>query len=240
MRRTRVFTSLALLLAFSLTACAATPTVYTAKPIEGRVVDASTGKPIEGAVVMVRWEMWMQGPQSPGDVYSPKIMETLTDAEGHFSFDGWGPEPVCCGFMGWNDPEINILALNYDGVVESEDYSAVDEDPRVRNPYWNGKTFKLEPYPADLDDGAGSGNFHSFERFADGGRLGFLDEPQDRCEWTKIPLFMGQLLKQLRIFEQHNYKKDHSLIKDLINNDIYFSRDYHCPSPKEYFREVPK
>ena len=238
MHWTRTFTSLALLLATSLSACAATPTIYTSKPIEGRVVDANTGKPIEGAVVMVRWEMWMQGAKLPGDVYSPKIMETLTDAEGHFSFAGWGPEPVCCGAMDWNDPEINILALNYDGIVDKDGSLILSDDPRVRNPNWNGKTFQLEPYPADLDSD-GSDNFHRFESFANGARLGFLKQPQERCGWAKVPLFMGLLLKQIRIFQEHNYK-DSSIVLDLMINDKEFKENYGCPSPKKYFGGLEK
>lgn len=234
MKNIRVIALLSLLMG-PLAACAETPTIYESKPIEAWVVDADTGQPVEGAVVLARWEMSLRGQRLQGDDYTPKIVETQTDSTGRFYFPGWGPEPICCGFMDEFDPQIFIFKPGYSGIVMSDGHSAVVDDPRVRNPYWNGQKFQLKSFKGNYQDDEGNRDYDSFRRFSNIGNFGFLIQTQDRCGWSKAPIFMRALLKQQTLFEQHGYRPHISIVWDLISHDSEYTQNYHCISPKGFF-----
>lgn len=71
--------------ALSLCACAAE---YSARAIEGRVVDAATGAPLEGVNVVVAWELeYIRPGISEGrGVAMFELAETVTAANGEFRF----------------------------------------------------------------------------------------------------------------------------------------------------------
>ena len=74
--------------AFALTSCVR---VYYADPIKARVVDAATGTPVEGVNVLAAWQA--KGGLEGGNIMGyVKVMEDVTDANGEFSFPGWGPK----------------------------------------------------------------------------------------------------------------------------------------------------
>lgn len=234
MKNIRVIALLTLLMG-PLAACAETPTIYESKPIEGWVIDADTGAPIEGAVVLANWEMWLHGPKAVGDVYDPKIMEAVTDSSGHFVIAGWGPEPVCCGYMTEEDPLIHIFKPGYAGFAISDGHSAVVDDPRVRNPYWNGQKFQLKSYKGNYKGDEGQNDFDTFDRFIFVANFGFLTQRQAPCGWTKVPNFMQAVSQQLDIFKQHGYYDRNSIIKNLLAHEINITESDHCESPKEFF-----
>ncbi|HET7176795.1 MAG TPA: carboxypeptidase-like regulatory domain-containing protein [Gammaproteobacteria bacterium] len=236
MKNIRVIALLSLLMG-PLAACAETPTIYESKPIEAWVVDADTGQPVEGAVVLARWEMSLRGQRLQGDDYTPKIVETQTDSTGRFYFPGWGPEPICCGFMDEFDPQIFIFKPGYSGIVMSDGHSAVVDDPRVRNPYWNGRKFQLKPYKGNFAGDEGGRDFEDFRRFSDVFEYGFLiQKPRAPCGWAEVPRFMKALFQQLSAFKEHGYHDRDSIIKVLIARDDELVKDDHCTSPVKFFK----
>ncbi len=79
-------------------------------PIKGTAIDSETKQPIEGAVVLADWTV---GRGLPGlsytDIY--KVVETLTDRNGHFKIDAYVLRPFTethltiykAGYVCWNN-----------------------------------------------------------------------------------------------------------------------------------------
>lgn len=66
------------------------PPFYIGSSISGKVVDEDTGKPIEGLNVVADWELRTGFLES--HIAKPiYITETVTDENGYFYIDGWGP-----------------------------------------------------------------------------------------------------------------------------------------------------
>jgi hypothetical protein len=65
------------------------PPFYSGKEIQATVVGAETGQPIDGAVVVVVWELKAMSGRGP----RLNVSEVLTDAQGAFATQGWGPKP---------------------------------------------------------------------------------------------------------------------------------------------------
>lgn len=233
-------TTALLLLTFSLEACALPPTVYKSEPAEAWVVDAVTGKPIEGAIVIAHWEMSVHGQKVTDDLYSPKIIETVTDSNGHFVIPGWGPEKVCCGFMDESDPAILIFKPDYEGFGYSNSYSYIVDDPKDRTHYWNGAHFKLQPYQGNYEGEQGKKDFDHFENFSDGQIVfGFLTVRPKRCDWKLIPKFLSAIKQQSAIFSAHGYKDYSSVIQYLEQNDSNSSDIFRdCGSPKKFLEDI--
>lgn len=79
-----------LLLASPLLGGCATP--YYSKPFGGQVVDALSGKPMEGVIVLAAWDL--EHSDSGKGVGTLEQMEAVTDRDGHFGFEGWGPVEI--------------------------------------------------------------------------------------------------------------------------------------------------
>ena len=247
MNRTKAIVTILFLIS-PLSACIAgpRPTTYNSVPIEAWVVDAESGKPVEGAVVLARWEMYLDGQEgyeaNNDRTATIKIVETTTDSTGRFVFPGWGPESICCGFLDGHDPQIFIFKPGYKGIIESDSYSAVIDDPKVRNPYWNGKKFNLDPYAGNYQGEKGKGDFNGFERFADGQiSLGFLTLKSDMCMWKSVPGFLAMVQTQVHTFVSHGYEDGRSIISYLLDNDDSSSDIYRkCGSTKEFLSGIEK
>lgn len=240
MKPSRVILALTVLVA-PLAACASTlpPTTYKSEPAEAWVVDAVTGKPVEGAVVVAYWEMSVHGQKVSDDLYSPKIIETVTDSKGHFAIPGWGPEEVCCGFMEPNDPGVLIFKPGYEGMPLASSYSAVVNDPKDRDHYWSGKTYRLQPFTGDYTGEQGKKDLDNFEEFSDFDGLGFLFIRPERCDWKLVPQFLRAQSQQISIFVVHNYKVYRTAVQRLEQFE-QFAPDIvkKCGSPKEFLKGI--
>jgi len=73
--------------AFALTGC----NRYSAESIEGWIIDADTKKPIEGVIVVANWQLHKSTMGGRIPAAHLNIMEILTDKNGLFYFEGWGP-----------------------------------------------------------------------------------------------------------------------------------------------------
>jgi hypothetical protein len=124
-----------------LQACAI-PLTYSAKPIEGRVVDAETKAPIAGAVIVADWVLMVAG---GGDrVRSLQTIETVTDQDGHYAIPGWGPKLRPTGVeLTDSDPKLIVFKSTY---VPEFLYNKHEGSTSVRTSDWDGKTIALKPF----------------------------------------------------------------------------------------------
>lgn len=157
------------------------PAEYSAKEIQGRIVDADTGEPVEGAVVVAQWILRdiMRGRKDVSDRL--ETLEAVTDKEGRFYIAGWGPkERPPLTYLENRDPEIWIFKVGYKALsllnikkefleetrkinIEEIDSDKLDDLIRgitsekriptgaMREPIWSGKTIKLHK-PKDEED----------------------------------------------------------------------------------------
>ena len=123
------------------------PWSYIAEPIEGRVVDQTTGQPIAGAVVVAQWVL-AKPPE--GDTYEPwVVIEAVTDAEGRYHIPGWGPKRrPWFRWLSDYDPQLVIFNSGYwhESIHNGERNSFLRFNPheaKFRRSYWNGKDISL-------------------------------------------------------------------------------------------------
>jgi hypothetical protein len=130
----------------TLPACAGL--MYSAEPMEARVVDAESNKPIEGVIVVAHWELergTVGGSVPAGQLM---VMETITDSQGKFSFPGFGPKPAVTSHLVHKDPELILFKSGYRYLVLTNEYSG-DIKLRtrtVRRSDWNGKTVEMKKF----------------------------------------------------------------------------------------------
>ena len=127
------------------------PASYTARPISGRVVDATTGQPLEGVIIVAQWILYDTGVGGQNPRGRLEVLETLTGPDGSYAFPGWGPKPnpvtidkehgyICC-FLTYRDPELDFFKPGYRSRTvqnQRESHSS------VRTSDWDGKTIELE------------------------------------------------------------------------------------------------
>ena len=171
----------------SMSACALR--TYSAKEIEGWVVDAETKQPIEGANVVADW--WLKIGKGGRSLV---LMEAVTDKNGRFYFPAWGPTEIPSAYppdarLTNQDPAIRILKIGYrtralDNELQAWMLDRYQHGPFVRESRWNGKTIELKKFEGDPKAYALS--------------LGmFLTGPSwGRCGWTKIPKTMATLVRE--------------------------------------------
>ncbi|MBM4255257.1 MAG: hypothetical protein FJ147_05105 [Deltaproteobacteria bacterium] len=158
------------------------PPTYSAEAIEAWVVDEDTGKPIEGAVVVAHWEL--MGGLHPDTIGQLMILEAVTDAQGRFQFQAWGPEPRPTeGFLHNYDPELLLFKSGYEYKnLSNRATSKVNVAP-VRRSEWNKKTIKLKKVVNEKEY-----SLRDLEI-----RLSFAFDEKGICQWKKIPRMLVAL-----------------------------------------------
>lgn len=172
-------------LALLLNGCAIGGT-YSAKSIEGWVVDAKTKQPIEGAVVVATWDLsWgMENNRS----YYMTLMESVTDAAGRYSFPAWGPKstakrvPISARFFGL-DPELMFFKSGYRYDVKTNPLGEAESGRSTRSSEWNGTTVALKPVgEGEMRSGNWSSYRNSLARYHPEDL-----PPETPCYWRLIP-----------------------------------------------------
>jgi len=103
---------------------------YTADPIEAWVVDAETGQPIEGAVVTANWQLVAASFDTGGrKLRQLKVMETVTDKNGRFTFPGFTKLNLSLNELRDEDPQILIFKSGYRYFRTSHDYDTRKPSP---------------------------------------------------------------------------------------------------------------
>ncbi len=170
-----------LLLTSSAVAGEMPPPAYSALPIRGKVVDATTGQPLEGVIIVAQWILYEAnvGGQNPRERL--QVLETVTAPDGTYAFPGWGPKPnplriysigsigvgFCC-FLTDRDPRLSYFKPGYQPLTLSN-IKPIDIKPPVRTSDWDGKTIELEIFKGPVAE---------WER-----AIGFL---QDGLDWYKL------------------------------------------------------
>jgi len=152
---------LVLCAALVLPAIAGCAGMYSAKTIEGTVVDAETGKPLGGVVIVAQWRLWRN---TVGDEKALlHVTETVTDKMGRYAIPAWGPKvlPPLADFHQGNDPLLLLFKSGYlPGTFRNPNtlsQNPLTEDTTGRRPpvgefIWNGKVLTLTRWSGDLKE----------------------------------------------------------------------------------------
>ncbi len=129
------------------------PASYTARPIRGRVVDATTGQPLEGVIIVAQWILYDTGVGGQNPRKRLQVLETVTGPDGSYAFPGWGPKqnPVnidkehayACCFLTNRDPKLSFFKPGYRPLTVLNQRSS---ESSVRTSDWDGKAMELEPF----------------------------------------------------------------------------------------------
>jgi hypothetical protein len=188
--QTKTLGWVALFFMFSLSACATYQ--YSAKPIHARVVDAQTGEPLPGVNVVAVWEL--EDPIATKGQGNLQLMEAVTDGNGNFQFQAWGPKPIpVTAFPGTrltnNDPRIILFKSGFTPrAVYNDTHSAILKDPNdagpvIRDSQWEGKAIGLEKF---------SGPPSTYAILVSG----VLTGVGGGCEWKSMPRMVVTLNRE--------------------------------------------
>jgi len=177
-------------LALTPAACSVERT-YTAEPIAARVVDADTGAPVEGVNVVAAWQA--KGGLEGGNVMGyVMVMEDVTDADGAFSFPGWGPKKWRNGAIRDGAPLLIVFKPGY-GVrlLWEEKYGVEFATPHMSSS-WDKQVIALKRFEGSAEDYAW--NLSGLRTFLDGLLL------EGGCAWRGVPNFLRTVDRQHREF----------------------------------------
>ena len=218
--RIRIKTWIAILgvVVLALTGC----NRYSAESTEGWVIDADTKKPIEGVIVVANWQLHKSTVGGRIPAAHLNIMETLTDKNGLFYFERWGPKSTQWGFFIDRDPELLFYKEGYMYRALKNPLRSEIDNSKVRRSVWSGKTIELKRFDGDLKDYAIhlSSLYASMHTILHG----------SRCEWKTTPELVLAIAKQEKIFRK-NYVDN--VLTSLADVSGYF-----CGSAEEYLKST--
>ena len=200
--------------AFTLMAC----NCYSAEPTEGWIIDADTKKPVEGVIVVANWQLHKStmGGKRPPD--HPNIMETTTDNDGLFYFEGWGQKTALWGFFIDRDPELLFYKKGYEYHSLKNTQRTEIDTSKVRQSAWNGKKIELKRFDGHLREYASHlSSLHTSVRSIFHG---------DKCEWKRTPKLVLAVARQKEIFRESDISSDLNSLDDISG--------YCCGSAAEY------
>lgn len=127
------------------------PPLYSAKPIQGVIVDAQTGEPLVGVIVVAQWILYEPG---KGHWRRLHVFETTSDSGGKYQIPGWGPKRNTgypwAGLLD-RDPQISFFKQGY---LHSTVQNRWDRNESIRFSEWDGKTIKVQKFAGTPDDWA--------------------------------------------------------------------------------------
>jgi hypothetical protein len=132
-----------LMLAMVLSSCVFAPPLYWAEVIHACVIDADTGQPVEDAVVVADWKLYGGGVGHGGHHRSLLVEETVTDANGEFTFGKWGPKQRPAYAVLDTAPWLLIFKSGYQHRFLS---NQADSNGALRRSDWNGRTVELKRF----------------------------------------------------------------------------------------------
>lgn len=205
-----------------LPACAGL--MYSAEPMEARIVDAETQQPLEGVIVVAHWQLERGTPGGSVPAGQLMVMETVTDKQGRFAFPGFAPKLAVTSHLVNEDPGLLLFKSGYRYQALTNEYSGdiVLRTRLVRRSEWNGKTIEMKPFKGTGKEYAEHLSFlHTSIRSILSG---------NECEWKKMPRLMIAIDKQEKIFRSKGIYSPLYSIDDLPNSK--------CGSPKEFMQEL--
>jgi len=206
----------------------ARPLVYVAKSVSGQVVDADTGQPLEGVIVTINWEL------TGGMHHYPQgqahVDETITDAQGKFTFPGWGPKPAAVtAHLYESTPQLLFFKSGYGW---AKCVSDLDTYVNTRIPLSSDcdrKTIKLKKFTG------------SFEEYAK--RTGLLDDyyrfafnAESNCEWKQIPRMLVALHLENKRLTASGVSNASYYLRTIEMKDQNYRLTQKCGSIQEFLR----
>lgn len=170
------------------------PWTYSAEAIDAWVFDAETGQPLEGVIVVVDWRLW-RGGFHPDWQGSLQVMETVTDAKGHFAFPAWGPKTRPAGMYLFDAPTLYLFKRGYkcaafEGYKSTMKINANSLRRLERN------IFKLQKFIGSWEEYASNLDF--LDSYID-----FILTHNKDCVWKQFPRMLVALhLEQQRLLEK--------------------------------------
>ncbi len=222
MKRHLIFYAVIVSLMATLPACAG-PLTYSAEAIEAKVIDADTKRPLEGVIVVAHWQLehgTVGGNVPTGQL---RVMETVTDKDGKFSFSGFGPETVWNSFLVNEDPRLLLFKSGYRYESLANEYNSSRElrTHPIRRSVWSGRTIALKKFKGSGEEWA---RHLSFLKTS----LGFAYNGNN-CEWKQIPhMLVAQHKEMLRLNEKQ--------IFNTLQPVERVSGQKKCGSAQEFFR----
>jgi hypothetical protein len=196
---------------------------YTAEPIAARIVDADTGAPVEGVNVVAAWQA--KGGLEGGNIMGyVTVMEDVTNANGEFSFPGWGPKKWRNGAIRDGAPLLILLKPGYEVSFVWEHKYGVEFAPSHLSSSWDQKAIALRRFATKEAE---------FSQRLTGIRT-FLDTliPQQDCAWREIPRFISAVDQLDRAFIAGGSKFGLESLDALEGRS-----NKHCGSVKTYVLE---
>lgn len=123
--------------------------IYIAMPSSGKIVDGSTGKPLEGAVIVEEWILLSEGIGHASHDVRLKTIESVSDKEGKYSIEGWGPLPRApFRRLDGLDPQITVFKRGYYPVLLVNGFAAGSDRSRglIRSSNFDGQSILLKPF----------------------------------------------------------------------------------------------
>jgi hypothetical protein len=129
--------------------------IYSADEITATVVDSDTSAPIEGANVVAAWIV-RGGVNFGATVGYMKVMETVTDQNGKFHFQSWGPKPnFHVGEIRQEAPALILFKPGYRYMATGNQGSSLNAAPSAMTSDWNAKTIRMTRYARATPDAEG-------------------------------------------------------------------------------------
>ncbi len=187
-----------LLLLWAARGCAA-PLWYSSPALEARVVDDDTEQPLEGVIAVAHWELEGGGPFHEKTTGELVVLETVTNADGLFSFPAWGPKlrPFFGALKLSRSPRLALFKSGYTVAHPPPEWSlSMDPAPRVLPlPHWHRTTIRMKKFAGSTEEYAKHLAFFDIA-------LTFAFEYDD-CTWKQIPRTLVAIhLEEQRFKEQ--------------------------------------
>lgn len=167
------------------------PWFYIGLPIQGRVVDATTGEPLQGVIVLANWQLHagLLVDNQIGQIY---LAEAVTDSTGKYRFPFWIRAPLR-GSIESSSPVLYFYKKDYR--VTSEGNWKQRHAPIIfSSSKADGKTIKLAPFEGQLQEYAE----HIDNTIKS--RISRMDNSD--CILTKTPIIIQAMKDEQVIFNQ--------------------------------------
>ncbi len=223
---------------------------YSAKPIEAWVVDAETKQPVEGVNVVAHWELSYGLEGGGSDTLT--VSEAVTDKNGRFYFQGWGPKEVPKHLpsearLKNRDPVVIIFKSGYrylELVRERDNSTEGGRGSSTRNFFMNGQKIELSKFKGDDKEYAKN------IRFLNSGVMSTLGSLlTDPCSYENIPRMIITLDKELYAnkdvirdgYAKYDYAETfYSKLITAERNHVSLGLRSSCRPPEKFFSEYIK